>query len=195
MKDPQKSDLDKAIELRLEGYGMKVVQAQSGLSHSQAELACMAWEYFVDAGAEAITLDPATVKVLRDDLGISWGAISVMGGLKADLPLPKVPESKVRKMYTEATGNEHKGIRNGHGGRWLQGDQTLYEDNLKATGTVLAKGEARQIDIRQAKAQLQKYMQMSWTGLVEAAEAEGIEVPKGAGKHAKLAAKLARQEA
>lgn len=53
------------------------------------------------------TLAKETVR-LRNDESLSWGIISATLG---------VPESRVRTVYSEATGSPHKGNRIGKGGR------------------------------------------------------------------------------
>lgn len=192
MKNPSKTELDKAITLRLEGYGMKEILATTGLSHSQAELAIMAYEYFIDAEGEAFEPTEANVKFLRNER-ISWGRISVLFGLQDDRPLPMVPESQVRKMWINATDTESVGLRIGHGGRFFDNDRTLYEENLRVTGTTLPAGEARNMEVRFDQAGLQKLIASTWEALVEQAEEHGVPVPKGAGKHAKLASAIHRK--
>lgn len=191
MKNPDKKVLDKAITLRVEGYGMKQILATTGLSHSQAELAIMAFEYYIGAGGTAVEPTAQNAADLRA-LGISWGRISVMMGLQADRPMPSTPESKVRRMFVDATDTESVGLRIGRGGRWFDQDASLYEENLKATGTRFAKGEARSADRAQV-AQLQKLLNTSFQELKAQAKDLGISVPKGAGAQAKLAAAIHRK--
>lgn len=58
--------------------------------------------------------------------GLSWGTIAV----NCDLP-----ESRVRKIFSEATGVRSEGLRIGAGGRFLRDDQLFYEDERRVTGT------------------------------------------------------------
>jgi len=54
------------------------------------------------------------IVALRDEDSISWGIIAIRVG---------VPETKVRKMYTDTTGVDNKGLRIGKGGRHPKGEE------------------------------------------------------------------------
>ena len=67
--------------------------------------------------------------------GQSWGYIAVRCGQ---------PEGRVRKAWANATNLESKGLRIGKGGRWLDHDVLLYQDEAQKTGTALPVGTRRE---------------------------------------------------
>jgi len=98
-------DLEQITKLRSEGKKWDEISEAMNMAPGKAMLIYSSGqvppkERIKDAG-------PADVKRLRDDLSLSWGAISVRCGL---------PESTCRGMYREAGGND-KGNRIGKGGR------------------------------------------------------------------------------
>lgn len=137
MKEPDEKVLERALKLHREGKRLKEILELTGLNYSQA------WLYITDADlspsqrVKAKDATSQTVKQLRDDDQLSWGLISVMMGYKA------FPESRVRKMYEEASGLRSQGLRIGHGGRYLNGDPVLYADDRRKPGIALPKGTTR----------------------------------------------------
>jgi hypothetical protein len=140
MKNPTKKDLDKAISLAMDGYGLKEIMNTTGLSHSQAELAGMAFLYYIAAEGTPVEPTEENAAALRYFYGVSWGRISVMMGLKPDAPLPSTPESRVRNMAQQHTGLSHRGNRIGRGGAFYLKDERLYAESLRETGTVFEVG-------------------------------------------------------
>lgn len=61
----------------------------------------------------------------RDEDQDSWGRIAVRMNL---------PESRVRKLYTLTNNKKDRGLRIGHGGRWVYNDPTLYLENRRKEG-------------------------------------------------------------
>lgn len=113
------------VSMREDGAKWKTVLAETGLSHSKAELAFM--EHEAEA-AEFVTaeLTPAFVAYCRNDLRIGWGPIMVW---------TQSSEGKVRKAWEEATNVHSDCTRIGRGGRWKFDDPELYVGDLKPTGT------------------------------------------------------------
>ena len=113
------------ISLREDGAKWKAVLAETGLSHSKAELAFM--EHEAEA-AEFVTaeLTPAFVAYCRNDLRIGWGPIMVW---------TQSSEGKVRKAWEAASAKHSDCTRVGRGGRWKFDDPELYVGDLKPTGT------------------------------------------------------------
>lgn len=122
-----------AVADRKGGMKMAEVMAKHDLSHSQLELAIMR----LDTLKDQVGSVPATAEGITKarQAGHSWGVISV---------LANVPESRVRKIWAEATNLKSQGLRTGKGGRFYYGDsgQPLYTgEDLKTTGTAIRRDE------------------------------------------------------
>ena len=65
--------------------------------------------------------------------GLSWAEISVRCG---------VGEAVCRRYFTQAANADHKGLRIGHGGRFLEGQAAQYQDKAKKHGWIRPKGDA-----------------------------------------------------
>lgn len=67
--------------------------------------------------------------VERRNDGYSWGEIAIQAN---------VPESRVRKLFAEATGVRSEGLRTGQGGRFLRDDQVFYTGgDRRVAGTAI----------------------------------------------------------
>ncbi len=137
MDKPDTKVLEQALKLRKEGRKLKEILELTGLNYSQA------WLYITDAmlpTSQRVKSKDATalnIKAMRDNEENSWGLISVRLGYT------EFPESKVRKMYEEASGLKSQGLRIGHGGRYLNGDPILYADDRRRPGIQIPKGTKR----------------------------------------------------
>lgn len=163
MRNPSSTILDKAVVLRLRGEKWPAVLEATGLSHSQAENHEMRFKMWLHAAGVpgfsewtpiVLDADPATAGAQIADQrskGVSWGAIGVRAG---------VPESKVRRLFKEATNVHSEGQRIGKGGRWLDNREDFYSVD-PAHGTLIP-GD------------------MSWKGveLTEAGTVRGIKAPQ-----------------
>jgi hypothetical protein len=136
MKNPDEKVLEHALRLHNDGKKMHEILEITGLNYSQA------WAYINDAildpkkRVKPANRTPETVKRLRDS-GTSWGMISVMFGYT------EFPESKIRKMFEDATGLKSQGLRIARGGRFLNKDPLLYLDERRKSGIELKVGTSR----------------------------------------------------
>lgn len=159
MKNPSSEILALAVEMKQNGAPWHQVLNETGLSHSQAEIA-----YF-KATLPKSAFEPfsptAVVRMRQEE--VSWGVIGVR---------LNVPESKVRAAYKEATGNLSEGQRIGRGGRWLNNDQDLYRDVLQPTGTTIKKEYGRKF--ANIAASQQRLLKLSVEDLRQLATDQGI---------------------
>ena len=178
---------NKAVTLRLEGHGVEAVRAATGLTgHTQEPL--LDWfRYYVVEGGQPMEPTPANVAELRNS-GLSWIRIAVRVGTGE--PYTWLPESRVRRLYTEATGKAHEGLRTGKGGRWLGGQQELYLEALKRTGTELTPEQVRSVEARTQASAQQRLMAKGVAELRKLAKEAGIKVSSNA-TPAQLAKRLA----
>lgn len=84
----------------------------------------------------------AAIVSARDDDQNSWGRISARAG---------IPESRVRKIYEDATGNSSRGLRIGKGGRYV-GDENPNPPAEKVKGTAKKAGAAKKAPAKKAAA-------------------------------------------
>lgn len=163
MKNPTPEVLAKAVSLKKEGKPWHEVLDLTGLSHSQAEIA-----YFKATLPKDQFHEFSTEKVLElRNQGVSWGVIGVR---------LNVPESRVRSAYKEATGTLSEGQRVGRGGRWLNNDQSLYQDVLQTTGTTIPTEYGRRF--ASIAASQQRLLKLPTEDLRQMASDNGIN-PKG----------------
>lgn len=165
MKNPTAETLEACVRLRADGLGWKDILAQTGLSHSQAEIAVLKATLPADA---FVPFSPEAVVALRSE-GISWGEIGVRLG---------VPEGKVRSAFKAATGTLSEGLRIGSGGRFLNADAVLYADVLKQSGTAIP-NEYGRINARKAAVEC-RMMKLDRSELKALAADYGITVAKNA---------------
>lgn len=101
---------EKIVQLRNDGAKWGEIAASLGLPGGKALL------YYeiasVNPKQRIKNAAPADVVRLRDEQGLSWGRI---------VALTMIPESRLRSIYEEATGNSTKGNRIGKGGRYPNG--------------------------------------------------------------------------
>lgn len=107
---------EKVVELR-DGQEMKWSEIADELNCTAGK-AILAYEIVNMPAKDKIkTKDEdelaAAIVAARDDDQDSWGRISARAG---------IPESKVRKIYEDTTGNSSRGLRIGKGGRYV-GDE------------------------------------------------------------------------
>lgn len=132
----------------------------------------------------AVVGTPADIKgiatpdaiVEQRNQGISWGDIAV----NADLP-----ESRVRKLFSEATGVRSQGLRIGAGGRYLTDDQVFYTGGeARVTGTAIP------TDVPLAKVKDQLLSDLRKASVAAKAKADKVEARKAAAaaKKAKVSA-------
>lgn len=162
----------KAIAMREDGHKVKAIQQACGLNHSQT------WLILNRATAEAegtvvdtSGMDQATIASTIGQLreaGDSWGWISV----KLD-----IPESRVRKLFAEATGKHSEGLRIGRGGRHLFNDPTLYEADPKA-GVAVDASEPVVHPVYASKALEVGLVQHEFSELKAMAEELGVDTTK-----------------
>lgn len=131
MKNPTIETLTLALTMRQDGADWPEILEATGLNYSQA------W-YFVESqrmreAGELVEgeITPQTIVDLRAAKH-SWGTIAVMCQL---------PESRVRRMFTEASNLKSQGLRIGKGGRYFYGysGEPLYSGELRPTGTAIPK--------------------------------------------------------
>lgn len=131
MKNPTVKILEAALASYREGTPIKSILVETGLNYSQAWLYIRTAEC-KEAGLMVEEVNGSAIAELRAS-GFSWGEIAVRCQL---------PESRVRKMFTENSGQRSQGLRIGKGGRFFydEGGAPLYTDELKATGTIIPEG-------------------------------------------------------
>lgn len=133
MKNPTIAQLSLALELHEANTPMKAILAETGLNYSQAWYFIRSAELRATDKLETGEITPQVISDLRS-AGHSWGEVAVRCQL---------PESRIRKMFSEATGLKSQGQRIGKGGRFYYGPisgQPLYADTLKPTGTSIPVG-------------------------------------------------------
>lgn len=179
-KNPTTEMFATALEMRRNGEGWKAILAATGLNYSQAWLHCATEERREQGLLVEGEVTEAVVADLRAQ-NLSWGEIAVRC---------QMPESRVRKLYTEQTGFKSQGLRIGKGGRYYYGERgtPLYTEGLKPTGTAIPKG-AHIAEAYEAADQ-QKLIHRPVAELVAKAEALGIN-PKS-GKKNKTKAQLVK---
>lgn len=96
-----------------------IVDTQAVLTQAQAEHR----EAGVPFDSKAVLGE--VVRTLRMDEGVSWGEISVRLNM---------PESQVRAVFRHNSTVKDVGLRIGRGGRWLNGDPTLYQAHRAKEG-------------------------------------------------------------
>lgn len=170
MKQNHQEQLDRALKMARDGVKMKEILKVTGLNYSQA------WLYITDAELDEKQRikDPhrtaGTVKRLRDE-GESWGLISVRFGYR------EFAETKIRRMYEEATEERSQGTRIGRGGRFFAADPRLYKGVRRRKGVAIPKGMKR-VEVEQAAGKLpDDVTKISGNGKVSmktAARAEGV---------------------
>lgn len=120
-----------ALALHKAGRSMKEILEKTGLNYSQA------WLHVTDAtmpdserlNGQGATLNRQIAESRKK--GNSWGYIAVQA---------RLPESRVRKLYEEATNTRSIGQRIGKGGRFLADDELIYRPD-PAKGVTLKRGE------------------------------------------------------
>lgn len=127
---------NKVVTMHLGNHGHKAIMAATGLSHSPVEAVLMEFAGFYAAGLPVLACTTSNVQWARHTLQLSWGSIAVWC---------QVAEGKVRKAYMQATGTHSQGQRNAKGGRYLQGNASLYAGPLKRTGVQVPKGQLAQV--------------------------------------------------
>lgn len=161
-----------AVTMKGQGAKNKAIMAATGLNHSQVERAILKAtltqgdvENFEALG----TTLADRVKAGRANT-LSWGVMGILAG---------VPESQIRKAWTEITKLESKGVRIGRGGRFAYGftGQPLYEDTLKPTGTEIPKGAGVQAALKLSR--VQRIARMTMDDLKVLGEQVGVEFKKG----------------
>lgn len=181
--------IQEAVERLLGGDKIKDVLADTGLHYSpvwlawrKAVLTAEAPELFVTAEVKA---SPAALALeiadLRDkpqphpgqaDQQCSWGEIAVRC---------QMPESRVRKLYTENTTLRSQGLRKGKGGRWFADFQGFYENELVKPGTEIPKGMtievAKEIAPTVDQEAQRELLNLTHKELVALAKDYGIKVP------------------
>jgi hypothetical protein len=107
------------LDLHGQGVGWKAIKRLTGVGYSPAWLFVTRSQYLAEGGL--ISLDSVAaakpIVAARRAEGDSWGRIAARCG---------VPEGQVRRLFTEATNVDHQGLRNGHGGRFLQNNAEAY---------------------------------------------------------------------
>lgn len=172
MKNASEEVLATAVQMKRDGQKWPAILKATGLNHVQAELAWIRAnitpEQFANAEALVAKIGLAATCVELRDAQNSWGTIAAMVGES---------ESAVRRMYTEASNLKSKGNRIGHGGRFYLGDEVLYTEGLKPTGTLIPKDAVGREGARRVAA-VQRIAKLNRAELVSLAADYGID-PKG----------------
>lgn len=136
MKNPDVTVMDAAFTAYSEGWSNGRIQAELGLNYSQMWLDRQT--RLMEAGDGRCELPKITVYengVVRSDTVLaaqigrareadySWGAIAVA---------MKMPESRVRRIFTNGTGLDSKGLRTHKGGRYVADDPRFYTGGDRA---------------------------------------------------------------
>lgn len=179
MKNPTVSTLTDAADRREAGEAWKSILADTGLNYSQA-LDFFRIRQIKEAGeyiGEDETGVPVTGTMVADlrAEGLSWGEVMYRTGLK---------EGRVRKLFTERTGDRSEGQRIGKGGRFFYGHsgEPLYTGgNLKATGTKIPKGS--KLEGALLSADQQRLLGIPVGELRAQAEAKGLATKNAKGKN------------
>lgn len=126
MNKPTKEAYDQAYRMFEAGNSNGQIQEATGLNYSQMWLdrtgrlikagkapeGCAA---IPTEGVSNTVIGAAIVKARAADQ--SWGLIAVRCNM---------PESRVRKIFTEVSALDSRGLRIGHGGRWVADDPRFY---------------------------------------------------------------------
>ena len=115
----------KGMPVRYTGPGG--VQTASGLGYSATYLAVNG-HYMPTSATHPCT--PTLVAAGRK-AGQSWGYLMVATNSS---------EAAVRNAFAQATGVQSLGLRNGNGGRYLNGNAKLYQGNNRALGSEVPVG-------------------------------------------------------
>lgn len=162
MQKPTKAAFEQATALRKAGRTNSQVMEATGLSHSQVERHFVAEDIakyggFITNLPTTVTAQGALFARLREQ-GQSWGVIGVR---------VHWPESRVRKVFAEATGLRSQGMRIGKGGAYIAKDARFYQGAGRAQhGTELAVGQAigAQVPAPNAPEQARKLPQFAAKG-------------------------------
>lgn len=166
MKNPSPELLAHAFELHQAGTPVKAILAETGLGYSQMWLHVRRCE-IVAAGLDVEPTSDSVVDLRQ--AGHSWGEIAVRCG---------IPESRVRKLFSETTGTRSEGLRIGKGGRHFydEAGAPLYQENLKATGTAIPVGTLYDGAIMEAG--FQRLLALEVNELKAMAEEAGVKFAK-----------------
>lgn len=116
----------------------------------------------------------------RRNQGFSWGEIAIQANL---------PESRIRKMFEDASGVRSAGLRTGQGGRFLTDDPVFYTGGeRRVAGTAISTEKAIAATKEELLAELKK---ASVAAKAKADKAEAAKAKREAAKRAKAEAKLA----
>lgn len=116
--------------------------------------------------------------VERRNQGFSWGEIAVQANL---------PESRIRKLFADATGVKSQGLRTGQGGRFLRDDQVFYTGgDRRVTGTAIPVEKSVAATREELLAELKK---ASVAAKAKSDRAEAAKAKREAAKRAKAEAK------
>lgn len=148
MKAPTDNQLKQAIKMHADGKKMMDIIDATGLNYSQAWLAIRDHEIEDNLRVKGDKRTAQRVQQLRMQ-GCSWGEISVR------FDYHEFPESKIRRMFKEASGMESVGLRVGRGGRFLLGEPEFYQDEHRKPGFEFEAGTARS-DMRVVAASLRE---------------------------------------
>lgn len=171
---------DQAYAMHNDGASMKSIQEELGLNYSQAWLGISARQ-LASGEADTTKLDPNDPKAIyqaRMEEGeySSWGWLAVRAG---------VPESRVRKIFREASTFSDRGLRIGKGGRFVADKADEYVDEARVHGVKLPIGQGT---IAKAKAEAPDYSKATIKEINAALKAKGLPITgKKADKLARLA--------
>lgn len=125
-----------AVVMHGQGATMPEIQAALALNYSQAwwGIAEASLTPELDHRAMAAEDKPASIVESRNAGGThsSWGWLAVRYGM---------PESRVRKLYTETSNVRHRGLRNGKGGRFMEDNDAYYQGANRKVGHVSTIGD------------------------------------------------------
>jgi hypothetical protein len=191
----QLAELQKqAYAMRTDGATMGAIQAELGLNYSQAwwgiaehMMATPTWAHLAEVGQHTGAALGQAIASARNAPGVqtgiglsnSWGWLAVRFGM---------PESRVRSLYSEATGIQHTGLRIGKGGRYAGGLEDQYVGAARLTGIVRPVGQATQVATQAvASPPAASVGGQSMANLRKQARALGMPAPQKANKQALLA--------
>jgi hypothetical protein len=119
--DDAHPDYVHAETLLAQGVPWKQVTRLTGVGYSSGWLFVQRRRFAAEGGlidlASQSVAQAKPIVAQRRAEGESWGLIAARCG---------TPEGLVRRLFTEATNVDHQGLRNGHGGRFYQGNAEAY---------------------------------------------------------------------
>lgn len=161
-----------------EGLTSLQLQEKYELNHSQVDLIVYTLratddvvEAYMNSGA---SMGERTVAGRKD--AHSWGFMAVLETIGTGR---KVSESAIRNAFKATSDTKSEGQRIGRGGRFYMVEPTLYQDELKPTGTVIPADAPRSREVAVTHANEQRFTRLSMEGQNHIGEQVNLPYVKG----------------